>query len=135
MITAEQAKQYLDSQGVDTGAIPEFILDAWVDTANSINACLDEHYPASVALLIQCYLISLIAFAQSDGKYISSQTGPNGASRSIKIRDFDERWKAQSSLLKGLDKHGCSFAVMPTDPTVTAFGGLWVSKGSCGCGG
>ncbi|HEJ7948966.1 TPA: hypothetical protein SMI10_005264, partial [Serratia liquefaciens] len=50
MVTIEQAKEYLQSQGI---TLPDFVLSALVDQANSIQACLDEHYPESTALLIQ----------------------------------------------------------------------------------
>jgi len=43
MVTLEQAKGYLQSQGV---SIPDFVLQALVDQANSIQECLDAHYPA-----------------------------------------------------------------------------------------
>ena len=71
MVTLEQAKEYLRA-GI---TIPDFVLQALVDRANSIQECLDAHYPASVALLIQLYLLALMGLAQGD-KYISSQTGP-----------------------------------------------------------
>jgi hypothetical protein len=72
MVTLEQAKEYLESQGI---TIPDFVLQALVDQANSIQECLDAHYPASTALLIQLYLLALMGLGQGD-KYISSQTGP-----------------------------------------------------------
>ena len=56
MVTLEQAKEYLESQGI---TIPDFVLQALVDQANSIQECLDAHYPASTALLIQLYLLAL----------------------------------------------------------------------------
>jgi hypothetical protein len=72
MVTLEQAKEYLESQGI---TIPDFVLQALVDQANSIQECLDAHYPTSTALLIQLYLLALMGLGQGD-KYISSQTGP-----------------------------------------------------------
>ncbi len=128
MITEEQAKQYLQSQGIDN--VPDFILSAWVEQVNTIQACLDANYPASTALLIQCYLLSLMAYAQSD-KYLSSQSAPNGASRSFKYKNFADRWKGQLNLLRGLDTEGCADGLIPPDPTNTNFGGIWISKGGC----
>lgn len=128
MITEEQAKQYLQSQGIDN--VPDFILSAWVEQVNSIQDCLDANYSENTALLIQCYLISLMAYGQSD-KYISSQTAPSGASRSFKYKNFSEKWKGQLNLLRALDKSGCTTSLIPPDPTVTAFGGIWISKGGC----
>lgn len=61
MVTLEQAKEYLESQGI---TIPDFVLQALVDQANSIQECLDAHYPASTALLIQLYLLALMGLGQ-----------------------------------------------------------------------
>ena len=107
MVTLEQAKEYLESQGI---TIPDFVLQALVDQANSIQECLDAHYPASTALLIQLYLLALMGLGQGD-KYISSQTAPSGASRSFRYQSFTDRWKASVNLLRGLDKYGCATRV------------------------
>ncbi|MGV3982909.1 DUF7370 family protein [Citrobacter freundii] len=131
MVTLEQAKEYLESQGI---TIPDFVLQALVDQANSIQECLDAHYPASVALLIQLYLLALMGLAQGD-KYISSQTGPNGASRSFRYQSFPDRWKGALALLRGADKHGCANDLIPSDPTNTAFAGIWIARGGCMCSG
>ncbi|CZU51762.1 MULTISPECIES: DUF7370 family protein [Enterobacter cloacae complex] len=131
MVTLEQAKGYLQSQGV---SIPDFVLQALVDQANSIQECLDAHYQASVALLIQLYLLALMGLAQGD-KYISSQTGPNGASRSFRYQSFPDRWKGALALLRVTDKHGCANDLIPPDPTNTAFAGIWIARGGCMCGG
>ncbi len=132
MITTERAQQYLASQGI--GAVPDFILQAWVDLANTIEPCLAEHYPGSVALLIQSYLLALMAYGQGD-KYLSSQTAPNGASRSFRYQGFADRWRGMLGLLRGLDTHGCATDLIPPDPTVQAHGGLWIAKGGCHSGG
>lgn len=67
MITTEQAKEYLESVGI---TLPDFILQAIVEQANSIQECLDAHYPPATALLIQSYLLGLMALGQGD-RYIS----------------------------------------------------------------
>ncbi|WP_029589781.1 hypothetical protein [Franconibacter helveticus] len=132
MVTLEQAKEYLTGQGI---TIPDFVLQALVDQANSIQDCLDAHYSASTALLIQVYLLALMGLGQGD-KYISSQTAPNGASRSFRFQSFSDRWKGALSLLRGLDKHGCATALIPADPTAApAFAGIWIAKGGCMCNG
>jgi len=130
MITTEQAKEYLESVGIE---LPDFILQALVDQANSIQECLDAHYPPSTALLIQCYLLGLMGLAQGD-KYISSQSAPSGASRSFRYQSFGDRWKGSVSLLRGLDTFGCATALIPPDPTNAAFAGIWIGKGGCMCG-
>ncbi|OUK72829.1 hypothetical protein BZY52_23950 [Enterobacter hormaechei] len=131
MITTEQAREYLKSVGI---TLPDFILDALVEQANSIQECLDAHYSPATALLIQSYLLGMMALGQGD-KYISSQTGPNGASRSFRYLSFADRWKASLGLLRGLDKYGCATSLIPPDPTNTAFAGIWIARGGCMCGG
>lgn len=132
MVTLEQAKEYLTGQGI---TIPDFVLQALVDQANSIQDCLDAHYSASTALLIQVYLLALMGLGQGD-KYISSQTAPSGASRSFRYQSFSDRWKGALSLLRGIDKYGCATALIPADPTATpAFAGIWIGKGGCMCNG
>ena len=131
MVTQEQAKEYLVSQGI---SLPDFILSALVEQANSIQECLDANYPSATALLIQMYLLGLMGLGQSD-KYISSQSAPSGASRSFRYGSFADRWKGSLGLLSGLDKNGCATALIPADPTQQAFAGLWVAKGGCMCRG
>ncbi|ELD3486818.1 DUF7370 family protein [Enterobacter cloacae complex sp. CDL006] len=131
MITTDQAKEYLKSVGI---TLPDFILEALVEQANSIQECLDAHYSPATALLIQSYLLGLMALGQGD-KYISSQTGPNGASRSFRYLSFADRWKASLGLLRGLDKYGCATSLIPPDPTNTAFAGIWIARGGCMCNG
>lgn len=131
MITTEQAKEYLESVGI---TLPDFILQALLEQAGSIQECLDAHYPPATALLIQSYLLGLMALGQGD-KYISSQTGPNGASRSFRYLSFADRWKASLVLLRGLDKYGCATSLIPPDPTNTAFAGIWIARGGCMCNG
>lgn len=129
MVTTDQAKQYLESQGI---TLPDFVLEALVEQANSIQPCLDEHYPAATALLIQLYLLALMGIGQGD-RYISSQTAPSGASRSFRYQAFADRWRAQLNLLRGLDKYGCADELIPPDPTQTAHAGLWTARGGCMC--
>lgn len=131
MITTAQAKEYLQSVGI---TLPDFIVDALIEQANSIQECLDAHYPPATALLIQMYLLGLMSLGQGD-KYISSQTAPSGASRSFRYGSFADRWKGSLGLLRGLDKYGCATGLIPADPTATpAFAGIWIGKGSCMCG-
>ncbi|HDL7468087.1 TPA: hypothetical protein PXO03_004126 [Yersinia enterocolitica] len=130
MVTIEQAKQYLETVGI---TLPDFILQALIDQVNSIQECLDEHYPASTALLIQLYLLGLMGLGQGD-KYISSQTAPSGASHSFRYQSFADRWNGSLSLLRGLDKYGCAAAITPPNPNNAAFAGVWIGKGGCMCG-
>jgi len=131
MVTTEQAKEYLETVGI---SLPDFILAALVEQANSIQVCLDANYTPATALLIQMYLLGLMGLGQGD-KYISSQSAPSGASRSFRYQSFSDRWKGSISLLRGLDKHGCATSLIPADPTQQAFAGLWIGKGGCMCDG
>lgn len=130
MLTNEQGKQYLQSQGIDN--VPDFILEAWIELVNSIDGCLGEHYTPGVALLIQSYLLALMAYGQGD-KYIASQSAPSGASRSFRYQGFAERWRGMLALLRGLDTKGCTASLIPPDPTQTARAGIWIGKGGCLC--
>lgn len=132
MITTEQAREYLDTVGV---AMPDFILAALVEQANTISDCLNEHYTPAVALLIQSYLLGLMALGQGD-RYVSSQSAPSGASQSFRFQSFADRWKGLLGLLRALDTHGCAAHLIPADPTTTAHGGIWIGKGGkFACGG
>lgn len=131
MITTDQAKEYLKSVGI---TLPDFILEALVEQANSIQECLDAHYSPATALLIQSYLLGMMALGQGD-KYVSSHTAPSGASESFRFQSFSDRWKGSLNQLRGLDKYGCANSLIPADPTATpAFAGIWIGKGGCMCG-
>ncbi|MFM9867049.1 DUF7370 family protein [Achromobacter xylosoxidans] len=127
MVTIDQAKQYLEGQGI---VLPDFVLAALVDQANSIQECLDVHYTPATALLIQLYLLALMGLGQGD-RYISSQTAPSGAARSFRYQGFADRWSGTLSLLRGLDKFGCASELIPANPTKKAFAGMWIAKGGC----
>lgn len=132
MITVEQAKEYLASVGV---TLPDFILEAFVDQANSINECLAANYPPSTQLLIQMYLLGLMGLGAGD-QYISSQTAPSGASRSFRYQSLSDRWASLSNSLRLYDTEGCTDGLVPEDPTAdVAFGGMWTARGGgmCGC--
>lgn len=127
MLTVEQANEYLETQGVN---LPDFMVVALVAQFDALDACLTEHYDSGTALLIQLYLLGLLGLAQGD-KYISSQTAPSGASRSFRYNNPSDRWRSQLGLLRGLDKFGCTYELIPEDP-FRANAGLWVATGGCG---
>lgn len=130
MLTEAQATEYLESQGIE---LPSFLISALIERVNSIQECLDAHYPAGTAMLIQMYLLALMALAQGD-RYISSQTSPSGASLSFRYQSSADRWAGTRSLLMGLDKEGCALGLIPADPTSKAHAGMWIAKGGCMCG-
>lgn len=127
MLTVEQAREYLESVGID---LPDFVLIALVENANSIIECLEENYPAGTATLIQLYLLGLMGLGQGD-RYISSQSAPSGASRSFRYLPFADRWRGLLTLLRGLDVHGCATGLIPPDPTATKHGFIGVARGGC----
>lgn len=126
MITVEQAIEFLESIGADN--VPSFVVAAIVEDANGINECLEKHYSPAVATLIQCYMIAIIGSMGAD-KYISSQTAPSGASQSFRYKNtsLGDLFK----LLRARDIHGCTIGIVPPDPTVKAFGGMFVVTGGC----
>ena len=128
MITLLQAQQFLASQGI-TG-LPDFIIEAWVDRANTVNACLEANYDPSTAILIQSYLLSLYGLVQVDQR-ISSQTAPSGASRSFKFGSLDDRWRSTMSMLSSLDTAGCVTPLIPANPSEKAYGFVGVFSGKC----
>jgi hypothetical protein len=130
-MTLEQAKEYLASVGV---TLPDFLLQAFLDTVNSINECLEANYPPATQLLIQMYLLGLMGLGAGD-QYISSQTAPSGASRSFRYQSLGDRWRSLTNMLRMYDTKGCTDGLVPPDPTqAPAFGGLITVRGGGMCG-
>lgn len=130
MPTIDELREYLASIGITP---PDFMLQAWLDAVADMQACLDEHYPASLGKLIALYTLGLYGIAAGD-RYVSSQTATSGASQSFRYKDLDDRWKAQLSLINQFDPHGCSAPFLPADPTTTpiaAMVGRPARRGGC----
>lgn len=130
MLTIEQARAYLASMGI---TLPDEVLVPLVETINSINECLNEHYSPAVANMIRLYLLGLHGAVSGD-KYVTSEHAPSGASRSYAYKALKDRYKSLYDLLKLWDKFGCATDLIPPDPTAQAKAGLWVSRGGCYCG-
>lgn len=127
MPTLDQLKQYLTSIGVPLP--PDFVLQAWLDTVETIQPCLDgAGYSDSAQLMIYLYLLSLYGISNGD-KYISSQSAPSGASQSFRYNSMIDRYRSTRSLLQALDTSGCTDSLVPAEPGASA--GLWVSTGGC----
>jgi len=125
--TLDQLKQYLTSIGVPLP--PDFVLQAWLDTVETIQPCLDgAGYSDSAQLMIYLYLLSLYGISNGD-KYISSQSAPSGASQSFRYNSMIDRYRSTRSLLQALDTSGCTDSLVPAEPGAAA--GLWVSTGGC----
>lgn len=130
MPTLDELRTYLASIGLTP---PDFMLEAWLAAVTDMQACLDEHYPTSMAKLIALYALGLYGVATGD-RYISSQTAPSGASQSFRYNTLADRWKMQLSLLNQFDKYGCAGPFLPADPTATPIGamvGRPVPRGGC----
>lgn len=115
MPTLDELRAYLASIGITP---PDFMLEAWLAAVADMQACLDEHYPASISKLIALYTLGMYGIASGD-KYVSSQTAPSGASQSFRYKDLQDRWKAQMSMINQFDPYGCTGPYLPTDPTAT----------------
>ena len=112
-LTVEQAREYLASIGI---VLPDFLLELLVGQANSIIACMEgAGYPPETQVLIQLYLVSLLAVAQGD-RYVTSQRAPSGAAQSFRYRSMAEAWASYYSLLLKLDTSGCATALIPPQP-------------------
>lgn len=120
MPTLDELRTYLASIGITP---PDFILDAWLEAFEAMNDCLEQHYGSGVAKLIALYALALYGIASGD-RYVSSQTAPSGASQSFRYGALGDRWKSQLSLLRTLDKYGCSTPFLPDDPTATTIGAM-----------
>ena len=131
MITKERAANYLATQGIDW---PDADLQNLLDLIATIWPCLEENYMPEVAALIALYLLTLLSFATYD-KFISSERGPNGASRSYKFVDGAAKWLGVSNMLGMLDTHGCATALVPESPYSTPSAALFIGKAGCMHGG
>lgn len=126
MPSLDQVQEFLRGIGIN---LPDFLVQAMLDEAATIQACLTgAGYSASTQLMIYLYLISLMAIVASD-RYISSQTAPSGASQSFRYNSFIEKYRGMKSALSALDTSGCTTSLVPAEPG--ASGGLWVSTGGC----
>lgn len=128
MLTFEQAKEYLDSVGVD---LPEFLLLALVEQVNTVSECLEENGATDAQiLLVQLCLLGLMGLAQGD-RYVTSQRAPSGAAQSFKFQSVGDRWRGLYAMLKGIDKWGCTDGLIPANPADIGRAGVWVARGGC----
>lgn len=126
-LTLEQAQAYLVSVGI---VMPDAIVQLFVNRANTIQPCLDEHYDADTSALILLYLIGLTGTVAGD-RYVTSQSAPSGASQSYRYGTLAERYKSALNLLRLLDPYGCTGALIPALPGANA--GMWLGRGGCDC--
>lgn len=128
MPTLEQVQEFLRGIGIN---LPDFLVQAMLDEASSIQMCLDgAGYSPATQLMIYLYLISIMAIVTSD-RYISSQSAPSGASQSFRYNSFIDKYRGMKSALAALDTSGCTTSLVPAEPGASA--GLWVSTGGKCC--
>lgn len=125
MVTLDQVKKFLDSfYGV---SIPDFILQAAIDSVASVQPCLDgAGHTASQMLIIQLYAVSIIASA-ADPRKLKSQGAPNGASRSFE--NGKKGLDAMRVKLRELDTSGCTTSIIGKSATKNSF--FMVVDGGC----
>jgi hypothetical protein len=127
-ITLDQAREYLASVGI---VMPDFMLQLFVDRANTIAPCLDEHYDSATATLILMYLIGMFGVVGGGGRYVMSQTAPSGASQSYRYGALADNYRSARSLLTLFDPFGCATGLIPPQPGANL--GMWVGQGGCDC--
>lgn len=107
MITTDQLTEYLTQLGV---SVPSFMLQAIVDKANSVQACLDgAGYSDADKLLIKMYAAAIMA-NDTGGRRVKSQSAPSGASQTYEYSSMlnnDLRSK-----LSQLDTSGCTSSLI-----------------------
>ncbi|MDX7985988.1 hypothetical protein FE392_01365 [Xenorhabdus sp. 12] len=102
-ITLEQVQELLDSMGFEA---PDFIINSFINIADSIDDCLDSAgYPESTELLIKLYAVVLM-MSSADVRKTTSERGQSGASRSFQY--FDGGRRQLANLLSKLDTNGCT---------------------------
>lgn len=128
-LTLADVQTYLKTIGI---VLPDFMVQIFLEQADSIDECLALNYSPGVAKLIKLYLIGLMGLPAMD-KYVSSHSAPSGASESYRYGSFADRWRSGYSLLSGLDPKGCATALIPPDPLQTANAAFFVVGGGCRC--
>lgn len=116
MITLQQATEYLD--GALGASLPQFIVQAAVDTVAAYDAALMAAYPAAhTRVLIQTLAVAILSCG-SDPRRIRSQSAPSGASRSFAGGD---NLKSLRDQLRSLDTSGVLADVAGLDDQSTLF--------------
>lgn len=117
-ITVEELTTYLEGQGV---TLDPLVATAIVELANNPNLaeCMEANgYSPAFQTLLALYLAYLLAIANFS-RYITSQTAPNGASRSFSKATLAEMWSGTLSALRAFDPAHCLDEFLPEDPTVS----------------
>ncbi|MEG1038715.1 MAG: hypothetical protein RSE94_02225 [Pseudomonas sp.] len=116
-ITADQLNEYLAGQGI--GTLPSFVTAAIVELANDSNLaeCFAANgYTDAAQTMLALSLAYLLAMANYP-RYITSQSAPNGASRSFSTPQLADMWRGTLSVIGAFDPANCLGDVIPQDPT------------------
>jgi len=116
-ITAEELNTFLAGQGV---TLDPLVVNAIVELANNpdLAECMAANgYTDAAQVLLALYFAYLLSIA-SFSRYITSQTAPNGASRSFSKATLGEMWSSTLSAIRVFDPHNCLGEFLPQDPTV-----------------
>lgn len=117
-ITAEQLTTYLSSQGV---TLDPLVAEAIAELANNPNLveCMTANgYTSAFQTILALYLGYLLAIGNFS-RFITSQTAPNGASRSFSQATLGDMWRGTLAALRPFDPAHCLDEFLPEDPTVT----------------
>lgn len=117
-ITAEQLTSYFSSQGV---TLDPLVVDALVELANNPNLveCMTANgYSPAFQTILALYLGYLLAIGNFS-RFITSQTAPNGASRSFSQATLGDMWSGTLAALRPFDPAHCLDEFLPQDPTVS----------------
>ena len=127
MPTIEEITTWLASQGMD---VPSAMVAAWLEIVSAIEPCFTEAgYAPATQRLIVLYLIALYGLSAGT-RYASSQSAPSGASRSFRYNALQESWRGQLAMLRLLDPHNCTGALIPARPGKRSIA-IGVATGDC----
>lgn len=128
MPTIEDVQTWLKAQGF---AVPDFVVVMWLELLGTASECMQEAgYTESAQKLAMLHLMALFSLGGGN-RYVISQGGPNGASRSFSVKNAGDAWHGHLGLLKTLDPAGCLGALIPESPAPEKRGALFVGIGGC----
>lgn len=117
-ITAEQLTEYFTSQGVTLDPLVADAITELVNNPNLTECMVANGYSPAFQTILALYLGYLLAIGNFS-RFITSQTAPNGASRSFSQATLGDMWRGTLAALRPFDPAGCLDEFLPADPTVT----------------
>lgn len=126
-VTLAEVKEYLATQRVK---LPDRMIQYNINKVAALQACFDKHgYSEEDVYYITVTLTALIAAVSGSDGRIKSQSAPSGASRSFDYQSLSDKYQSLRNLLRNVDPHGCTDALVPRDPTKKNRCALFVSPG------